>query len=360
MSLLNLRRKGFGPWVFLVMLVVLSVGAWSIYRTRTLSISEARVKADMITIRSEVDGRIVRVPARLSVAMRGGDVLAMIGTDDAELAVASLEQNVDAAQQLLVQLESKKQLASAQMTLDTRVTDAEALSARGELQGADAAALDAERRKRRGEELLEARLLSRADLDALRRTYDVELARRRTAEADLYAAELKAQRSRADNRQLDLIDADIAIARSRLNEAKVRLQVAELHLSKHTVRAPFPIVVDRNFVNQGDYVQKGQRLFVVHAPATRRVEANVKEFQLHRIVPGAHALIHLDAYPDIELHGTVARIGTASLSEYSVLPPDPQTAYIRVAQRIPVEIEVDWKNVPALPGILAEVTITTP
>ena len=340
------------------MLVVLSVGAWSIYRTRTLSISEARVKADMITIRSEVDGRIVRVPARLSVAMRGGDVLAMIGTDDAELAVASLEQNVDAAQQLLVQLESKKQLASAQMTLDTRVTDAEALSARGELQGADAAALDAERRKRRGEELLEARLLSRADLDALRRTY--ELARRRTAEADLYAAELKAQRSRADNRQLDLIDADIAIARSRLNEAKVRLQVAELHLSKHTVRAPFPIVVDRNFVNQGDYVQKGQRLFVVHAPATRRVEANVKEFQLHRIVPGAHALIHLDAYPDIELHGTVARIGTASLSEYSVLPPDPQTAYIRVAQRIPVEIEVDWKNVPALPGILAEVTITTP
>ena len=91
------------------------------------------------------------------------------------------------------------------------------------------------------------------------------------------------------------------------------------------------------------------------------VEANYKETQLTKMVPGQPAEIRLDAYPGAKITGHVLSIGRGTGSEFSVLPAQNATGnWVKVTQRVPVRIAIDGNpGRPLLAGLSAHVKIDT-
>ena len=70
------------------------------------------------------------------------------------------------------------------------------------------------------------------------------------------------------------------------------------------------------------------------------VDANFKETQIKKFVPGQQADIELDAYPDIKIKGTLESVSDATGAKFSLLPPDNASGnFVKVVQRLPVKIE---------------------
>jgi membrane fusion protein (multidrug efflux system) len=117
-------------------------------------------------------------------------------------------------------------------------------------------------------------------------------------------------------------------------------------------------VVDKTFVNIGEYVTPGQRLLLAHNPASVWVEANVKETVVRKLSVGQAVSIHVDAYPDEAFIGTVANIGSAATSQFALLPtPNPSGNFTKITQRIPIRIDINNPDVRLSPGMMVEVKI---
>ncbi len=72
------------------------------------------------------------------------------------------------------------------------------------------------------------------------------------------------------------------------------------------------------------------------------VEANFKEKDLARMVPGQAVTIEIDAYPDQSFKGHVDSIGAGTGSEFSVIPAQNANGnWVKVTQRVPVRIAFD-------------------
>jgi hypothetical protein len=97
------------------------------------------------------------------------------------------------------------------------------------------------------------------------------------------------------------------------------VELAASELDKTMVRAPIDGVVGRPLGAAGQFVKQGQQLLAL-VPTDMHVVANFKETQLGRIRPGQQVEIHVDAFPDQPVIGTVESFSPASGAQFSLLP----------------------------------------
>ena len=117
-------------------------------------------------------------------------------------------------------------------------------------------------------------------------------------------------------------------------------------------------------IAQGEYARAGQQVFALVDTRTWYVLANFQETYLDSIRPGMPADVYLMSYPNRRFRGTVQGIGWAVLSEDArtegVLPDvKPSLNWVRLAQRIPVRIQLEPAD-PERPyrmGMTAVVTV---
>jgi membrane fusion protein (multidrug efflux system) len=90
-------------------------------------------------------------------------------------------------------------------------------------------------------------------------------------------------------------------------------------------------------------------LSIVHSD-TAWVEANFKEKDVGRMVPGQRAEIKVDAYPGMKFPAHVQSIGAGTGSEFSLLPAQNANGnWVKVTQRVPVRIA--FNGTPSKPMI---------
>jgi len=119
-------------------------------------------------------------------------------------------------------------------------------------------------------------------------------------------------------------------------------------------------LIDRLFVEPGEYVGAGQRLLLLHDPSVVWIEANVKETQLRRLAAGQPVRVRVDAYPDEAFEGTVERIGQSATSTFALIPtPNPSGNFTKITQRVPVRIAIEQREGKLRPGMMVEVRIAT-
>jgi membrane fusion protein (multidrug efflux system) len=91
---------------------------------------------------------------------------------------------------------------------------------------------------------------------------------------------------------------------------------------------------------------------LVHS-TTAWVEANFKEKDVGRMVPGERATIEVDAYGGDKFEGHVESIGAGTGSQFSLLPAQNANGnWVKVTQRVPVRIAFDGKpSKPMIAGL---------
>jgi membrane fusion protein (multidrug efflux system) len=314
--------------MLVVPLALLAAGLWYWQNSgKAVSTDNAQVKQDITSVGAQVSGPISAVFVKEGDPVKAGQLLFEVDPAPYQVALAQAE----------------AQLASARLQERQVVTQAAGTSA--DIVGAQGQLLIAERALARQSELLKQGFTTRSSYDEA--LGDLTQARTTLAEA----------RAQAANAQ-----AAIAPGGEQPSEAAARAAIAQarLNLSRTQVRAPTDGVIanaDRLLV--GQQVVPGIGMVSVVRSGTAWVEANFKEKDLARMVPGQKATVEIDAYPGLELTGRISSIGAGTGSEFAIIPAQNANGnWVKVTQRVPVRIKFDRTPPrPMIAGLSADVTV---
>jgi multidrug resistance efflux pump len=199
------------------------------------------------------------------------------------------------------------------------------------------------------------------------------------ANAQLSAAQLnqkKAAEDAARRRGLrgliskeDLANTDIeaSVAAAQVQGAEAAVALAKLNLARSTVYAPVTGIVTHLRLQAGDYVNAGQHVVTLINTGTFQILAYFEETKIRLIHPGDEARIRLMGYPEV-LKGHVLSIGRGigdvnDTTNFRGLPQiNPVFDWVRLAQRIPVDIAIDQvpKGVLLASGMTCSVDVGRP
>jgi membrane fusion protein (multidrug efflux system) len=351
------RRKVLlvGGGVLLAALVAL----WCWRRLSHITENDAKVEADMVTISSRVDGWVASRPVTDGDAVRRGQELARIDQREASLAVDALRSKLEALRLDAERLGTQRGVTRGSTESDVAASSARHEAARAALHAAQAelerTRLDYDRNKR----LVEQKVISTQAWDVSRTTARQTEEKMRQAQAQIDEARANLADAQAKRGDVDVLGKQIEQIRAQMAEVRAEIRQKEVDLDDRVVRSPVDGVVDRKFVEPGEYVIPGQRLLLVHDPKAVWVEVHLKETKLAAVRPGQRVDISVDAYPGRRFTGTVERVGDAATNQFALLPsPNPSGNFTKITQRVPVRVKVDQPaDNPLRPGMMVEVDI---
>jgi membrane fusion protein (multidrug efflux system) len=357
------RRRPRLNLIILAVALAAAIGfGYAEVRQRLLFLHEedARIRADMVTVASRVAGWVTRVAAQEGQTVAAGTVLLEVDRRDAALVLEEL-----AAQRAAIAADRARLVAEE--SLVRRQTESHLQSVRAELAAAKVAASSLEPQRslarselKRSQQLFEKKMASQSQRDLA----DAQLQRvereYRIAAANLEGAEARVREAEAERARLDVLAGQRAVLEKRESEIATRIQRQRLDLEDRIVKSPLDGVVDRKFVEAGEYVSPGQRLMLLHDPSKVWIEANIKETELRRLAVGQTVQVQVDAYPDEVFEGRIERIGHSATSTFALLPsPNPSGNFTKITQRVPVRIAVAQREGRLRPGMMVEIKIAT-
>ncbi len=315
---------------FILIIVVVVVGAWFWHRQTVYpSTNDAYVKANLIYIAPQVDGKVAKVFVNNHQIVKAGQLLLTIDPKKYQYAVNQAEAKLSLQ---LAQLQAnQEQVKVAQAKLQEVQAKAAVAQSKGERIAA----------------------LSAKDF-ASKELYDETQGNIAIAKAVVSSAQeaiLQAQQN-------------LLVQKMQVKVAQAQLAQARLNLEHTKIYAPKSGVVSHFSLRPGAFVAVGQSQFVLVATDTWWIDANYKETDLARIRPGQKATIKLDLYPGHVFHGVVQSISRGSGTTFALLPAENATGnWVKVTQRFPVKITISDselnKHYPLRVGASASVTINT-
>lgn len=287
-------------------------------------------------------GLIAETPVAVGDTVSAGDVLVQLDATDARLAVRAAEAALVVAQADLAILQagphpddvarSQAALTATQSMLGQAAAQRDALAGStldAEIKAAQAKVAEAQAQQRFAQEQHDQMLFIDSKEEAQRKLYianealaaaQAQLAavqggsdyKLRAAQAEVWAA---SEERNAAQAQLDLLLAgntpeQIAVAEVAVREAEIALNAAKLALERTTIRAPYSGVVVERYAEPGNIAVAGQPL--ARLATLELLQARTKDLienDVARLAEGQAVVVTVDALPDRQFHGRVARIG---------------------------------------------------
>lgn len=295
--------------------LALGGGAWWLFGGRYISTDNAYVHQPMISISPDVGGRITEVLVGENQQVGEGTPLFRIDESGYRIALDRAEAQLASARLAVEQQRAAYETASAQLESARSIRDVQ------------------ERELDRQQELTDRGVGSQATLDqatvtARNATNSVAVAQR---QLDAAAAAL---------------GGDPAVETDALPSVRAAIAARDAAARdlRHTeIDAPTSGIVSQiESLNVGQFVSAGSGVATLVDGSNTWIEANFKETQLSGLEIGQPVNVEIDAYPDLELHGTVESFGSATGSQFSLIPAQNATGnWVKVVQRVPVRIALE-------------------
>jgi len=277
------------------------------------STDDAFLDGIIVSVAPKVSGQVKTVSVHNNQAVKKGDLL--VELDPRDLAIAR-DQKTAAHESA----QSNEGLVKASLDLlraEISSAEATARQSRAEVSAVQAGTVKAKADLRRAEDLLAKKTISPQEFDAAK-------ASGAATEANAQAAIEKA-----------------ASDESKVTQARAQLEAgikAYERAEAQRINAPEDGLITRKSVEEGDYIQVGQKLMALVTPRVW-VTANFKETQLRQIRTNQSASISIDSVDSGTFSGHVESIQAGSGARFSLLPPENAVGnYIKVVQRVPVRI----------------------
>jgi len=278
----------------------------------------AFIQSDITVIAPKVAGYVATLPVAENQAVARGEVIMTIDDADFRAAVAAAEATLAAQKAAVTQAAAA--IVQQQAALHQLEATVESAKAEQERAAADLARYEN---------------LKKSQATSVQR-YEQALSDQRQAEAALAQAEAALDSGQA---QLGVLQAARDQALAEVQSAQAELDAAQLDLDDTVIRAPVDGVVGNRGAEVGAYLRAGAQAMVVVPLSEIYVVANFKETQIEAIRPGQAVRIGVDAYPGLELAGTVESFAPASGALFSLLPPENATGnFTKIVQRLPIRI----------------------
>ena len=298
----------------------------------------AYVKANMVSISSEISAKVVKVFVSDNSAVEAGQLLFSVDDQPYQLSLIRAQANLVKVGGDLKSLKADYLNKLAELNR----TKTEHTFYLGEYD--------------RMNRLLDSNAVSGAQVAQAKYLYQNAY-----NEIQVTTQALQVVKARLINLDLPLLEhPDYLLAQAELDQAK-------LNLSHIDTVAPSAGIIANLSMQKGEYIIAGAPLFSLVEVSHVWIEANFKETDLTHMSSGQSATVNIDAYPDREWQGTVSSITPATGSEFSLLPPQNSTGnWVKVVQRVSVKISLDSPSINVLlrpvaltPGMSALVSVDT-
>ena len=342
----------------LLLISSLALALWLLERSRFVYVSDARIMATMVSISSRIPGWISSFPVEDGKKVGLDEVLVTIDTRDIQHQVNELNASINTIDAEFARLQSKYILTNKRTNSTIEAEQAKLNVSTSATSEALILLTQAKKDFRRAESLLNQKMISEAEfenrkssLDQIQQSYRQALAKTETARAQLHLSE--------DNKEeLKVIDKEMEIVTSRKQELLSQKRRLASKLEDHIIRSKLEGVVDETFANAGEYVYPGQRILMLHNPDEIWIKAYVKETEIQHLEIGSKVNILVDAYPNNALEGLISNIGNAATSQFAMLPsPNPSGNFVKVTQRIEVQVKFEAEGLNLKPGMMVELKI---
>lgn len=397
------------------------LGEWLIFRWHYVATDDAQVKGNLISLSAKVSGRIIKLLVDEGDRLKAGQVLIELDPKDFMAALAQAQANlemarhdlakaitqlaltkkrvyqgIEAAEVTLREAQENLKLAEEDAALQTERVEKEIIRALANLKAIQARVVEAQatlensrKEYERLAELFRQNYVAETSRDAAETAWQVAesryklalenekeaLAQLELAKANRRSIELKKQNillarqflqkakinlrlAQEETKQISLQEKQIEVLKAKVKDAEAAWQLGELRLIETKIISPISGVVSKRFVDRGEIVQTGQPLLVVNDPQEKWVVANIEETKIRKVQPGARVKVKVDAFPGREFEGKVEFVGSAALSEFSLLPAEnPSGNFIKITHRLPVRISVQDKDNLLKPGMMVVVAI---
>jgi membrane fusion protein (multidrug efflux system) len=333
-------------------------GSFVAARLGQIHIDDARIGADLITVSSEVNGRVARVAILPGDAVAQGAAMVEIDREQAELELRVLEAQIAGLRSQRAQIGAQQAMIRAQVASRLEAAAAQANAAEAAHRSARASLEKARSSFARISALLDRAVMSRQIYEDAQAALLVAQQQELATAAGIELARANRAAIQAEEAQIAVLDHQIATLAAQSAALAAQLDQKRIELAKRDIRAGFAGVIDAVFVDPGEYVSPGTRLLIYHDPGRIWVDANVKDTDFRRLRLGARATIKVDAYPALALEGRIVRLGHAATSQFALLPsPNPSGNFTKVTQRLPLRIAIEQKDGMLRPGMMVDVGI---
>ncbi|MCJ8521224.1 membrane fusion protein (multidrug efflux system) [Pseudorhizobium tarimense] len=285
-----------------------------------VSTDDAYIEGDIAIISPKVSGYVEKVNVVENQQVHAGDPLVTLDGGDYQLAVSRAETAIEAAKLAVTRI-------------DAQITGAEAAlkQAKAQQGALEAAVRGAEITANRASSLAEKSVGTAADVDNARVALE-------QARANLVAGQAAVSSAEAN---IGLLQAQRREAVNTIHAQELARDQAERDLGFTVLKAPYDGIVGNLAVQTGDLVSAGKRLAALVPLTQLYIEANFKETQISELEPGSKVRVHVDAFEEHDIIGTVDSISPASGAVFSMLPAENATGnFTKVVQRVPVRISL--------------------
>jgi HlyD family secretion protein len=299
---------------------------------QTVTASGKIYPEEEVKISSEVSGEIIELTVQEGDYVKKGQLLARIKPESYQ---AVLEQGG-------AQLDNTKAQLS---TAKSRIAQAKAIQSQAEAQYANAQTAYS-----RAKELLDKKIISKADFESAETTLKTAKSTVESAKADVESAKHSA----------DAASYTIKATEATIKEAKI-------NLNKTTIYAPMDGIVSLLNVKKGEKVlgtiqMSGTEMMRIANFDFIEVRVDVSEGEITKVKLGDTASVEIDAYLDRKFTGIVTQVANTSKGASSSLVSADQSTNFVVKIRI---LKSSYEDLlaenpkPFLPGMSATVDIKT-
>lgn len=337
--------------LIVAIVVVIWLVSWLQHRFTHVSASDAHVASNVVTVSSRLSGRVMAFDLIAGDKLSKGEQVAQLYAKPEKLKLQQIEARITSIKTRLHltqrQIGSGIKLAKAMLAADTAAMHA-----------AKTRMEKAQNNYQRAQKLHQVNAGTEKQLDNLRYTYQA-------ARDDYKKAQSRVQQDKiaVTSARTGLLPggkiSNPEVLGTQLKQAKAE-RAHQLNLiSDLSVKSPINGVVDKVFIDEGEYVSPGQPILMMHNPGDVWIEAHIKETAIAELAVGQPVAIHVDAWPDTTYQGHVQVIGQAATNQFALLPnPNPSGNFTKITQRIPVRIAIDQGPLLKLsPGMMVEVDI---
>jgi len=321
------RIRAF-PFLFTLALVVLAGllgwAAWDVYMGGPWT-RDATVRAYVVTMAPEVTGQIVELPAADNRYVRKGDLLMVIDPTNFTIAVSQAAAAVKQAQATVQNVDAQMAVQQAQIS-----------ASQAQLDQAQATLVFAEQQATRYQTLARDGWGTVQNAQQFTSQQQQQGAAVQTARANLSLAQ----------RQIESLKAQRESAEANLAQARAQLNQAQVNLERTRIVSPVDGYVTNLLAQRGDFASAGANIISVVDANSFWVDGYFEETNLAPIRVGDPARIKLMGHSKI-LSGhvdSIARainVANAQPATQGVANVNPIFTWVRLAQRIPVRIQID-------------------
>lgn len=315
--LVGIAILGLAARAALVGKAVPTVAATKQTLTETVISSGRVITPERIELGSELVGSVARRLVDEGDPVRAGQVLAEL---DASELRASAKQAASSLREAEARLEQLSQVSRP-------VADQTLIQAEANLSLANS---EFERIRK----LADAGFYNQSRLDEARRAQDAARAARESA-----LAQAKGNRPEG---------VETRLAEARREQARASLALARAKLDNTVIRAPSAGIVVRKFIESGDVVTQGKKLFELAAAGETQIVLQIDEKNLGRLALGQAADVVADAYPGKPFRAEIFHIAAAvdaqkGSVEVKLRVAEPP-AFIKPDMTVSAEIRVGEKT----------------